>query len=371
MCGALAGDIQTLFASVLAPRLEIAMVRREMETYDGGHIAVDCVDERRPAGTPVVMVLHGHTGGSESPYVRRLLQAASEGGWRACCYNFRGWGESDISTPHISFAGDSQDVSAVLEHVAAQCPGSPVVAVGFSLGANTIVKYLGEAGDDVHRTNLVGAVAVCNPWDMLSVDDGLRTPRMRFYEKAVMLDLKKYFSRHRTRLAAFEHLDLSEVERASSPREWDQALTCQVYGFKSFRDYYAYCSSSMYLPTVKVPLVCIQSGDDPLVGLSMVPLAACRHNEHVVLCVTRTGGHLGFAEGNWPTGKVWIDRAVCEVANHLFRHGDLDAIRSHHRSHLGSHSKGPKVPNLPGHGKRREGKGTRVRQRSRSMSNKK
>lgn len=328
------GHLHTLFASVLAPRIELRLHREFVRTYDGSEIALDWAGEGRPTaargadGTPVVLILHGHTGGSESPYVRRIMQRVSAKGWRAVAYVFRGWSETGLGKGGPGYAGDSADLAVVLEAIYAACPRSPVLAVGYSLGANTIVKYLGEMGCDTGH--LVGAVSISNPWDVLAVHRGLQ----RIYDQAVLLDLKKYLARHRDTLKTLEHLDLEHIESSQSVYEFDERLTCRLYGFQ-VDDYYAFSSSAVYVHGVRVPVVAVQAADDPMVSMDCIPFAACRHNENVVLVVTPTGGHLGFAEGWTPNdGPAWIDRLVEQVGAFMFS-GDLyGVLRKSHAPHV-------------------------------------
>lgn len=76
-------------------------------------------------------------------------------------------------------------------------PEAPIFAVGFSLGANLLVKYLGEEGRHGGRP-LAGAVAVSNPWNFENNHlSGVRRPKSvverimsKFYSLALTAGLK-------------------------------------------------------------------------------------------------------------------------------------------------------------------------------------
>ena len=79
------GHLQTLWPALLR-RDAAPMLRRErVELPDGDFIDVDWAGERGP----IVVVLHGLGGSSDSHYARGILRAVVRQGWRGAVMHFR------------------------------------------------------------------------------------------------------------------------------------------------------------------------------------------------------------------------------------------------------------------------------------------
>jgi predicted alpha/beta-fold hydrolase len=71
--------------------------------------------------------------------------------------------------PKTFHAGLTADTKEVMDAIYRRHGAtSQVIAVGFSLGANILAKYLGEEGS---RAKVDGAVLLSNPWDFCSGTD--------------------------------------------------------------------------------------------------------------------------------------------------------------------------------------------------------
>jgi len=54
----------------------------------------------------------------------------------------------------------------------------------------------------------------------------------------------------------------------------------------------------------------VSAEDDPVVNLASMPIHVPEENPNIMVVLTKRGGHLGFLEGWWPTGKNWADRLL-------------------------------------------------------------
>jgi predicted alpha/beta-fold hydrolase len=177
--------------------------------------AVDDRDER-----PVLVVLHGLTGGSKETYVRGLMLTCHRAGMRVVCQNFRGCNKTELRTPYAYSAGQTHDLRDVVRHVARSCPNAACILVaGFSLGANVITKFLGEEGgtrgcSSVHpsqihgdmrqnvleadvATRLAGGIAISNMLDLEKGADHMMSTRVgRAYSKKLAGNMRKYVATH-------------------------------------------------------------------------------------------------------------------------------------------------------------------------------
>ncbi|XP_071736856.1 embryogenesis-associated protein EMB8-like [Rutidosis leptorrhynchoides] len=313
--------LQTTFLRFFG-RPPVFNYRREIfNTGDGGIVALDWLarydvmekeeirndDVHQDATTPIVIVIPGLTSDSDSVYIKHLTFYMAKRGWNVVVSNHRGLGGVPLTSDFFYNGGWTNDLRKVVEHIRSQSPGVPLFVVGTSLGANMMVKYLGEDGDDIL---IDGAAAVCCPWDLLLCDRFIgRNAVQRFYDRALGAGLKRYAKKHQdffTRLS-----DWDGIEKARRVREFDTSGTCRVGKFDTADIYYRESSCVGYVGRIKVPLLCISALDDPVCTEEALIWDECRVNKNVILATTQHGGHLGYFDGLDAKGVWWV-RAVDE-----------------------------------------------------------
>lgn len=272
-------------------------LRREpLRLPDGDVTAVDWLvaGDELPATTPVLVILHGLEGSAESSYARMLLEAAYGQGWRACVLHFRDCGDYRNLLPRRYHAGETNDLRHFLRGLAAADDTAPLLAVGFSLGGNVLLKYLGESGDD---TPLRAACGVCVPLNLYAcaeaLNSGLSKGYQRYLLKRMKKAMKRKFDRH---TAAF---DWDRAMRARTFAEFDDVVTAPLHGFRNMEDYYDKCSSVHFLASIERPTLIINALDDPFMTPGVIPSHE-RLSERVSLEVAEHGGHVGFVDGGTP-----------------------------------------------------------------------
>ncbi|PWA46922.1 AB hydrolase 4 family, Serine aminopeptidase, S33 [Artemisia annua] len=313
--------LQTTFLRFFG-RPPVFNYRREVfNTGDGGIVALDWLarsdvvenedignDElHQDANTPIVIVIPGLTSDSDSVYIKHLTFYMAKRGWNVVVSNHRGLGGVPLTSDFFYTGGWTNDLRKVVEHIRSQSPDVPLFVVGTSLGANMMVKYLGEDGDDIL---IDGAAAVCCPWDLLLCNRFIgRNAVQRFYDRALGAGLKRYAKKHQeffTRLA-----DWDGIEKARRVREFDTSGTCLVAKFDTADTYYRESSCVGYVGRIKVPLLCISALDDPVCTKEALIWDECRVNKNIILATTQHGGHLGYFDGTDAKGVWWV-RAVDE-----------------------------------------------------------
>ena len=96
--------------------------------------------------TPMLVVLHGLSGGSHELYLRHLLAPLTapardnKGGWAACVINSRGCAMSKIINGVLYNARATWDTRQTVRWLRETFPNRPLFAAGFSLGANILTN---------------------------------------------------------------------------------------------------------------------------------------------------------------------------------------------------------------------------------------
>lgn len=316
--------------------------RRIIKVPDGGQIALDFTPPNRFSNkndpTPTLIVLHGLTGGSHESYVRSLISPLTkEFGWRAVVTNFRGCAGSKLTSPKLYNAGATEDIRLIVRFLSSiLCPLTPFHAVGFSLGANVLTKYLGEEGD---RTIIKSAVVVGNPWDLYSGHCFLETSLLgRVYSRALASNLRALMKRHlKTFKTRSSPVDLHALfsNPSQSLYEFDSIVTRALGRFKSTEAYYKSQSSIHAVGKIKVPLLSLNALDDPIVTIDAAPIECALDNPYLVMAITKHGGHLGWFEGFWKPTRM-INRPIIEwfksMNQAILIDSKLDLIRPFHQS---------------------------------------
>ncbi|KAJ1968770.1 hypothetical protein IWQ62_001040 [Dispira parvispora] len=318
------GHLQTAAVTRMAFRTgyEVDYHRELVPLPDGGSVALDWypstddVPNGQESRQPIVLIMHGLTGGSHEFYVRALikkLMADPQLSYRTVVMNNRGCGFSELLTPQLYSAGYTDDLRHVVRQIHSRYPHAPLVGVGFSLGSNILVKYIGEEGD---QCKFAGAVSVGNPFNLLQTsdtlhDEGIMGPLV--YTRVMRGNLVRALMRHK-HVFMGAGMDLDTVNKSRTVREFDELVTRRMFGYDTVKDYYVNASCAPYVSKVRVPLLCLQSEDDPICSAKSIPYEDCLNNPFIVLATTAHGGHLGWLEAGSQGNQVkpWTPEPIAE-----------------------------------------------------------
>ena len=289
--------LQTIFPSLPWPRGPRPPLRRELlELPDGDVTVVDRLtsDGRASSDGPLLVLLHGLESSAESTYARMLLQSASDAGWSAAVLHFRDCGDYRNRLPRRYHAGETNDLRYFIKKLRAEGQVGPIFAVGYSLGGNVLLKYLGEEGQS---TPVHAAVAVCVPLDLQQCADALMQGFSRIYQRHLLKRMKSAVSRKfNSDTAAF---DWDRAMRATSFGEFDDVVTAPLHGFTGKDEYYETCSSIRFLGDIERPTLILNARDDPFMLPTMLPKEDAL-SQAVTLEISEQGGHVGFISGGTP-----------------------------------------------------------------------
>jgi predicted alpha/beta-fold hydrolase len=308
---------QTIGGRFLRRRLRLELHRERVDTPDGDFLDLEIAPAppRTAPDAPVVLVLHGLEGGGRSGYMLALYGALAEHGIRAVGMNFRSCSGEMNRTPRFYHAGETGDTAHALGWIGERFPGAPVGAAGFSLGGNVLLKVLGEGGAAAAAVRVAAAISV--PFDLAAGADCLEMPGMgRLYTSFFMRKLLRKSRLKRSMVA--DRYDADRVARARTIREFDDAATAPLHGFRDAAHYYAESSSKAYLAGIRVPTLLLHSLDDPFLPAAAVPHEVAAANPSLTRAFTRRGGHVGFVAGPPWAPRFWAEREAARfLAAHL------------------------------------------------------
>ena len=296
------GHLQTIFGALLPRRFRNGVVTERLELPDGDFLDLDWgkAGHRRLA-----VISHGLEGSSKNSDIRGLSAALNEAGWDTLAWNFRGCSGEQNRCLRFYHSGETGDLSAVINHAAVNY--SSLALVGFSLGGNMILKYLGEG--NVHPF-LQAAVAVSVPVDLASSARALdRRLGNQIYLRRFMKSLAAKVEAKAKRFPA--EIDATGVHDIRSFSIFDDRYTARIHGFRDAEDYWSQSSAIGYLNRISIPTLLLNAKDDPFLSRESFPYVEASKNPCFYLEAPRSGGHLGFLDAQ----GFWIERRIPEFLN--------------------------------------------------------
>ncbi len=301
--------LQTLYASKLSKRPKISHKLERIELPDGDFL--DVCWSRKQNGH-LVLLLHGLTGSISSAYAQGAFQAIENKGMRPVFMHWRGCSGEPNRMARSYHSGETGDIGFMVDLLKSRYPETPISAVGFSLGANALLKYLGEQGA---QSTLSSPVAICPPLVLQNGANKLNSGITRGYQWYLIGLMHKQINAKR---AAFPHLKLPIMDKSVN-NFWkiDNQFTAPVHGFKDVHDYYEKNSARQFLKSIETPTQIIYALDDPFFTQDVLPNDQELSN-HVILELASHGGHVGFIEGNTPfRPRFWLDSRIANLLVNL------------------------------------------------------
>ena len=294
--------LQTLWP-VLFYRRPAAPVRRErLELPDGDFVDLDWSGD---GIGPIVILLHGLEGGRRSHYARSMAQTLPKVGMRVVVMHFRGCSGEPNRLPRAYHSGDTGDLDFLVKTLRLREPQTRIGAIGYSLGGNVLLKWLGECG---MQAGLHCAVAVSVPFLLHASTTHMNRGFSRFYQWWLVRHLKRSYARKLNRHAGL--LSHSALRRLRSFYEFDDAITAPLHGFAGALHYYTVSSSRQFLRHIRIPTLILQAADDPFMPASVIP-SSQELSPSIQLEVHRHGGHVGFVTGRWPwRPRYWLEQRI-------------------------------------------------------------
>jgi uncharacterized protein len=303
--------VQTVMPTIVRKVLGVNYRRERIETPDGDFLDLDW---SRVGSRRLVLVLHGLEGDAGRPYMMGMVKALNRRGWDALGLNFRSCSGEPNRKLRMYHSGETEDLNTVISHARASGTYAGIALVGFSLGGNVILKYLGERGSTVPQL-IKGAVAISVPCDL----KGCSVRMKEFQNRLYLMRFLKLLHRKIVAKSLIMPEDISDAgyEQIRTLEEFDDRYTARFHGFIDANDYYAKASSGPFLKAISVPTLVINASDDPFLADSCFPRAQATENPHLFLEIPRNGGHVGFLTFNHD-GEYWSEtRAASFLADVL------------------------------------------------------
>jgi uncharacterized protein len=279
------GHLQTILPVLFRRRFPVLFRRERLELADGDFLDLDWATSGRDR---LAILSHGLEGSSEDHSILGMATRLRTLGWDVLAWNFRGCGREPNRLLRFYHSGETSDLGAVVELAASRY--SRIALVGFSLGGNVMLKYLGESA--CHPAVFAG-IAISVPVDLAASADAIdRRWSNRFYLRRF---LRKMVPKIVAKALRFpDGLDASRSNQIRTLREFDDLYTAPIHGFRDARDYWEKSSARQYLGRIRVPALLLNARDDPFLTVESFPYREAEKNPQFFLEAPDWGGHVGF-----------------------------------------------------------------------------
>jgi uncharacterized protein len=260
---------------------------------------------------PVIVIVHGLEGSSNSDYARGIAEAAFKRGYNAIRINQRNCGGSESLTPTLYNSGMSSDYRAVCEELTDE-GFQQIFFVGYSMGGNLVLKMAAEYGDSFPLA-LRGVCGVCPALDLAACADALERRENRLYQRHFVTGLMNRY--RRKAISMPERYAQNKLPPVRTVRQFDDAITAPFFGYRDAREYYEVASAKQILAHLRVPTLLITAKDDPFVPYSSIVAAGADKNPVIHLVAPDHGGHCAFISNKSGPSRFWAEQCVVDFCD--------------------------------------------------------
>ena len=287
------GHVHTIYPALFRKPKPVNWSRQRLELEDGDFLDLDWY---RGKGNQRLGILgHGLEGSSNSTYILAAAHLLFANGFDVLAWNHRSCSGEMNRLPRFYHHGVTEDLHAVLDQTISY---QEVNYVGYSLGGNILLKFLGENRFEI-PDNFKRGVAISAPVDLHTCVHEIHRKRNRVYHNRFLKTLIQKVEEKAALLPG--QLDTSHLKKIQTLTDFDRYYTAPLHGFKSPEDYYHKASSRQYLSDISIPTLLLQAKDDPMLGQDCFPYEEGESSERLHVLITKYGGHVAFTQ----PGSKW------------------------------------------------------------------
>ena len=295
--------LETIYPALFRKVKGESYVRERIETPDDDFLDLDWLAK---GSSRLVIISHGLEGNTSRAYIRGMASACYTNNFDVLTWNFRGCSDEMNRQLRFYHSGATDDLDAVIRHALAK-DYKDISLIGFSLGGNLTLKYLGERGTSIHPS-IRQAVTFSVPMDLHTGCLKISTRTNWLYSKRFLNSLK---TKVKVKASRMNGLNIQGIDRINSLLEFDNRYTAPIHGFRDALHYYQECSSLKFIQHIQIPTLIINAKNDPFLSEECFPVGLLTAHPYVHLEIPDHGGHVGFSLFN-QNGVYWSELRTLE-----------------------------------------------------------
>ncbi len=283
--------LHTIYPYLFRKVKGVKYVRQRLELGDGDFIDLDW---SKVEGSDLVLLAHGLEGSAKQAYILGMAKLLNQKGFDIVALNFRSCSGEINRLPRFYHMGETEDLRSIVNWIEKNTSYKSLSLIGHSLGANIILKYLGEQSDN--KSSLLSkAITFSCPVDLKASSDKLCNGENVFYMMNFLHTMKNKL-KLKIKLGIINESDI-DYQRGMNAYDftaWDDSVTAPLHGFSNHQDYCQKASCYKYLNKIKIPCLLVNSLDDPFLSTGCYPREIAQSNSFFYLEAPLNGGHVGF-----------------------------------------------------------------------------
>jgi predicted alpha/beta-fold hydrolase len=291
------GHLETIYPALFRKVEAPIFSETRILTPDDDSLEVYIRDQK---SNRAVIISHGLEGNAHRPYINGMANACFRQGYDVITWNFRGCGSEINKQLRFYHSGATEDLEVVVRF-AFEKGYEEINLIGFSLGGNITLKYLGERKPD---DRIKKAVTFSVPMDLHTSCQKISSPSNFIYSRRFLKSLKHKVIR---KSKLFSELDITGIEKINSLMLFDDRYTAPLHGFKNAQHYYQECSSVRFVDAISIPTLIINAKNDPFLSPECYPEKLLKNHPYVRFESPAKGGHVGFSGFN-KNGLYWSEQ---------------------------------------------------------------
>ena len=301
------GQSQTIFPSIFRKVEGVNYVRERIKTDDGDFLDVDFLghtSKNQQFNNSIIVLSHGLEGDTSRQYITGMVKNFNANGFDCLAWNFRSCSGEMNQTKTFYHSGATHDLESIVKFSLSK-GYDKIYLIGFSLGGNLTLKYLGEKGQNLYP-EIQKAVTFSVPLHLSSSSKKIGWLYTKRFNKSL---IKKILEKSQ-RFPEFQ-IDTSNIVKIKTLKDFDDAYTSQLHGFVDAEDYYEQNSSLYFLDKINIPTLIINAQNDPFLSEECYPFEKIRTMEKVYFQAPKMGGHCGFYPDDYQ-GVLWSEKRALE-----------------------------------------------------------
>ena len=292
------GHLQTIYPSLFR-QVKVPYQQERIETPDADFLDLDWLIN---SSDKLIILSHGLEGNSKRSYITGMAQLFFQNRYDVLAWNFRGCGNEMNRQIRFYHSGATDDLDTVVSHALAKKKYKEINLIGFSLGGNLTLKYIGERAKDLPQ-QIKKAVTFSVPLDLHNSCLQISNPSNWVYAQRFLKSLKKKVT---SKAAKRSGIDITNIDTIKAIIDFDDRYTAPLHGYKNAIDYYQQCSAIYFLDAITLPTLIVNALNDPFLSESCYPASQLKNHPSVLLETPKQGGHCGFALFN-QNGVYWSE----------------------------------------------------------------
>jgi predicted alpha/beta-fold hydrolase len=298
---------QTIWPRFLQKRRNLTTTLERFELSDGDFVDLNWT-EKPAACLGLIIIFHGLEGSIKSHYANDLMAVLLDQGWQTVFMHFRGCSGEPNRLTRAYHSGETQDASEVVDMLEKRLPDMDKVAIGFSLGGNMLLKFMGEKEQ---ADNLKAAIAISPPFRLAECSKAINQGFARRYQNHLLSSMLSNLEDKMQRIDYSKVLDTEklQLDNIENFRQFDHQITAPLHGYKSADDYYEKCSAIGFMRLIKKKTLVLHAKDDPFMNEAVLPTDA-HCSDMVRVEISEKGGHVGFIQGSPWNPTIWFQQRI-------------------------------------------------------------